>query len=130
MPRRYGQNKFNASRVEYDGEVFDSKRERDHYIELKRLEQGGFLRGLRRQVKFYFNLPEGPLKIRSGRYKEGRRVSYIADFEFVMNGKRVVQDVKGMDTDVSRLKRALVEAVHGVRVQVVKNPGELMTDHY
>lgn len=39
-------NKFHAKKCSYDGMVFDSKRERDRYCELKLLAQAGEISGL------------------------------------------------------------------------------------
>ena len=115
-----GQHKFNAMRVEVDGKTFDSKREARHYQELCLLERAGEIHGLKLQPKFWFTHNGEALKIRSKGYPNGRRVAYVADFEFVRSNKRVVQDVKGMDTDISRLKRALMELHHGIVVEVIK----------
>lgn len=116
-----GQHKYNAVRIEVDGHKFASKREASHYQELKLFERAGDIHGLKLQPKFWFMHQSGEyLKIRSKGYPNGRRVSYIADFEFVRNNKRVVQDVKGFDTDVSRLKRSMMELFHGIQVEVVK----------
>lgn len=120
-----GQNKYNASKVEVDGVVFDSKAEAAHYQALKIFEKEGLISSLKLQPKFQFMKDGEYLKTRTGRYPAGRRVSYIADFSFVYKGKRVVQDTKGMDTDMSRIKRALVELFHGIHVQVVRHAGEL-----
>lgn len=41
---------------------------------------------------------------------------YIADFVYRLGGVEVVEDAKGMRTDVYRLKRKLVEARFGIRI--------------
>lgn len=45
---------------------------------------------------------------------------YIADFQYTRNGETVVEDVKGVSTDVFKLKRKLVEASYGFRLKIVK----------
>ena len=101
-----GQHKYNAVRIEVDGHKFASKREASHYQELKLFERAGDIHGLKLQPKFWFMHQSGEyLKIRSKGYP---------------NGKRFVQDVKGFDTDVSRLKRSMMELFHGIQVEVVK----------
>ena len=46
--------------------------------------------------------------------------TYKADFEYARNGQRVVEDVKGLETDVFKLKKKLVEAEYGIRLTIVK----------
>lgn len=116
----YRRNKFNATRVVVDGLRFDSKREAARWQELKHLEKAGRISRLTRQVPFTFEVDGRPVLIRSKGYPNGRRVSYVADFCYVDDaGALVVEDSKGMDTPVSRLKRGMVEAFHGIRVVVV-----------
>lgn len=49
---------------------------------------------------------------------------YRADFGYVrtVDGVRVVEDTKGVETPVFRLKRRLVEACYGVKIEIVKEP--------
>jgi len=42
----------------------------------------------------------------------------MIDFSFVRNGVTVYEDFKGVDTPVSRLKRALVENIYQIKVTV------------
>ena len=41
--------------------------------------------------------------------KTFRKIEYIADFMYEEDGKVIVEDVKGMKTDVFKLKRKLFE---------------------
>ena len=41
---------------------------------------------------------------------------YIADFQYVRDGKQIVEDVKGVKTPVYRLKKKLIEARYGIRI--------------
>ena len=50
--RRQKMNKYGNRRVFYDGHWFDSKLERDRYIQLRLLERAGEIKGLRLQVPF------------------------------------------------------------------------------
>lgn len=46
-----------------------------------------------------------------------RACYYIADFVYTdKDGKTVVEDTKGMRTDVYRIKRKLMLHVHGIRI--------------
>ena len=45
-------SKYNASKCEYEGIKFDSKKEMKRYIFLKAMEEQGKIRNLQRQVKY------------------------------------------------------------------------------
>jgi hypothetical protein len=112
-------HKYHAQPTEVDGIRFDSKREARRYSELRLLERAGEITHLERQ-------PEYPIivkgeKVRALPDKRGRQGSplkYVADFAYFADGKRVVEDCKGMDTPVSRLKRALVRHIYNVEVRI------------
>jgi hypothetical protein len=112
-------HKYRAQAVTVDGIRFASKKEARRWSELKLLVQAGQIEKLERQPKFNFIIGGQYLRIRSKCYPNGRNVSYSADFSYWAAGRRIVEDVKGFDTTVSRLKRALVEAIYGVEVTIV-----------
>ncbi len=113
-------SRYGIKRVELLGVVYDSAKEGKHHHDLLLLEKAGRIHHLRRQVPYEFVINGNPLKIRSVRYPNGRRVKYIADFVYRDDkGDEHVVDVKGKDTPLSRQKRALMEAVHGIRVEIV-----------
>ena len=62
----------------------------------------------------------GPKK---GQFKPGkvleRATYYVADFVYEENGKKVVEDTKGVKTKDYILKRKLMLWVHGIRVREV-----------
>lgn len=85
------------------------------------MQKSGEIEGLEVQPKFPLRCGKEEIKIRSERYPGGRRVSYYGDFSYKTNkGVKVIEDVKGQDTPVSRLKRAIVEAQYGVEVTIVR----------
>lgn len=96
-------SKYKNIKMEIDGHEFDSKTEAKRYNELKLLECKGLIKKLQLQPRFL--LQEGFKK--NG--KTFRKIEYIADFMYEENGKVVVEDVKGMKTDVFKLKRKLFE---------------------
>ena len=97
-------NKYHARKTEVDGIVFDSKREAARYSELKLLQAAGEIRDLELQ-------PEYELAV------AGRVVGkYIADFRYMDGGRVVVEDAKGVRTDVYRLKKKMVEAIYGIKI--------------
>lgn len=112
-------NKYHARRVSVDGEKFDSQAEYERWRELRLLERAGEISNLERQVKIPLEIGGRPIKVRSKGYPNGRPVKYWADFVYFENGQRVYEDKKGFDTPISRLKRAVVEAMYpGVEVRV------------
>ncbi len=119
MKRR---NKYGAVKTTVDGITFDSKREARRYGELKLLEKVGTISNLKLQPAFKLACGPNPVLIRSNGYPNGRQATYRADFSYNCSDGHVVEDVKGgaaTDTPVSRLKRAMMEAQHGVKVEIV-----------
>ena len=96
-PRR---RKYGNAPVEIEGKRFDSKREAMRYLVLADMERRGEIRKLELQPRF-------PVEI------EGSKVcTYVADFQYLKDGELVVEDVKGMRTQVYKLKKKMIEAVY------------------
>ena len=113
-------NKYRAKPQIVDGIRFASKREAKRYGELKLLERAGVISALELQPKFKLGTDEAPVLIKSDRYPNGRRAVYLADFRYQWPvGNIVVEDVKGIDTPLSRLKRAVVEAQYSVEIVLI-----------
>lgn len=107
-PKR--RNKYHAQKTEIDGITFDSKAEAAYYSKLQLRAKAREVHHVELQVPF-------PLTVNG--YLVG---SYRADFVFyddVETRQRVI-DVKGYDTPLSKLKRKLVKAIHGVDVEIVR----------
>jgi len=98
---RFKKHKYNAKPIEFDGFKFDSKKEAKRYLELKMLERAGVISNLILQPKF---LLQDSFKYKG---KTQRAIFYIADFEYIKDGKRIVEDVKGVKTEVYKLKKKL-----------------------
>lgn len=96
-------HKYNAKKTVVDGIAFDSKKEAMRYKELKELQRVGKIDGLELQPRF--ELQES-FKHKG---KTIRKIEYVADFKYldIALGKWVVEDVKGMKTDVYKLKKKL-----------------------
>lgn len=123
-------HKYGNRKVTVDGISFDSVREARRYKELNLLLLAGEIIGLQMQVPFelvpaqYEETGEvytrGP---RKGQPKQGRciekSVVYIADFVYWQDGKRIVEDTKGMKTKDYIIKRKLMLHVHGIRIREV-----------
>ena len=110
-------NKYGAKKVVVDGEVFDSRKEYYRWCDLRLLERAGAISELKRQVK-YLLIPAQRDEI--GKLIE-REVSYIADFEYIQNGKKVVEDVKGYKRGAAyqlfSIKRKLMLHKFGIKVK-------------
>lgn len=106
---RKGYSKYSAKKTVVDGVTFDSKRESERYIELKTLVKAGVIRDLELQPKF--ELQPG-FECKGKKY---RPIIYKADFAYMEGDTYVVEDVKGMETDVFKLKRKLFIRKFGER---------------
>ncbi len=113
-------NKYHARKCTVDGIQFDSRREAERYRELHILKRAGLIRNLELQPEFlilvstlYGKSPR-PL-VRVGRYR--------ADFRYVDTdtGQLVIEDAKSPATRTTayRLRKRLVEAIHGVTIREV-----------
>lgn len=98
-------SKFHNVRIEVDGIKFDSKKEYKRYTELKLLERGGLIHDLRLQVPFEL-VPAQPGGLRSE-----RPLTYVADFVYFdkEKGRQVIEDTKGVKTDLYIVKRKLMK---------------------
>lgn len=98
-------SKYKAIKTVVDGITFDSRKEGRRYRELRLLEKEGVIKDLCLQP--HFLLQEAYSK--NGRAV--RKIEYIADFSYydLEKDKFVVEDVKGLKTDVYRLKKKIFE---------------------
>ncbi|HWP59473.1 MAG TPA: DUF1064 domain-containing protein [Candidatus Acidoferrales bacterium] len=102
-------HKFGARQIQLDGHTFDSVLEADRYKQLKVLAKAGAIKDL--VLKPFYDIEIGGHKI----------CRYYADFGYIDAGGRVrVEDTKGVRTPVFMLKRKLVEACYGIKIEVVR----------
>lgn len=99
-------SKYRNKKAQIDMYVFDSVRESQRYKELKLLERAGEISNLELQPRF---LLQDSFK-KNGR--TFRKIEYVADFQYIENGKTIVEDVKGIQTDVFKLKHKIFEKVY------------------
>jgi hypothetical protein len=105
-------NKFNAKKTEYNGIIFDSKKEANYCATLDKLKNATSpadkVIDYERQVKF-------PVEVM------GRKIcTYKLDFKVTYGDLSVKYiDVKGMKTPVYNLKKKLVEAIYGITITEV-----------
>ena len=98
-------SKYHSKKITIDGIDFASKKEANRYTELKLLEKQGYIKDVECQHKFL---------LQPGFKKNGetyRPILYIADFVYLdlRTNKNIVEDVKGMETEVFKLKRKMFE---------------------
>lgn len=95
--------KYRNQKIIVDGITFDSKREANRYKELKLYQEKGLIKNLKLQPKFLLQD-----KFKYGGKSE-RAITYIADFSYfdIKKGKNIVEDVKGIETEVFKIKRKL-----------------------
>ena len=91
-------SKYNNKRIRVDGVLFDSKKEADYYGDLKLQLKAGAIKGFCRQPEFILTAGFGNRK----------PVTYKADFiVFNLDGTADVIDVKGVETEVFKIKKKL-----------------------
>jgi|SRR6185295_10992318 len=100
-------SKYNNTKIEVDGIVFDSVKEANRYKELRLLLKVGEIGLLKRQVEYELN-PGGTYSLK-----------YLSDFEYIITetGENVVEDVKGFRTREYLKKRRLMKKVHGIIIK-------------
>lgn len=101
-------HKYGAVRTVVDNITFASKAEAHRYRQLKLLLAGGKITDLEMQKRYKITV-------------NGQLIcTYVSDFDYVENGQKVTEDVKGMRTSVYKIKRKLMMAVHGIDIRESK----------
>lgn len=118
--------KYRSAKTNINGINFDSKKEARRWVELCAMQRQGLIQGLDRQVKFLLipsQREETGETDRNGKPKQGkvieRECAYYADFVYYENGKRIVEDVKGVRTEAYKIKRKLMRWIHGIEIREV-----------
>ena len=127
--RWYEPSKYHNRKVIIDGIEFDSEKEGKRYNELKVLAKAGEISDLRLQVKYelipaQYEMKDewvSPTRVQQKEVCVERAVNYIADFVYrdTMTEETVVEDVKGMRTEVFRLKKKLMRWRYGIEIKEV-----------
>ena len=122
-------NKYHNRKVTTsDGIQHDSQKEARRWCELRLLERAGKITDLRRRVEFelipaqyesYERYSKKGGKLADGMRLVERKCSYVADFVYIENGVKVVEDTKGVKTKDYIIKRKLMLYVHHVRIKEV-----------
>ena len=124
-------NKYKNEKVEFDGIKFDSKRERDRYMVLKDAERRGVISELKCQPKFtlipaqyHEEAKQLKTKVKMVKKCDFLAITYTGDFQYVKDGKIVVEDVKGMVTPEYKLKEKMMAYFHHIIIRRIKKPNE------
>ena len=124
-------NKYKNEKVEFDGIKFDSKRERDRYMVLKDAERRGVISELKCQPKFtlipaqyHEEAKQLKTKVKMVKKCDFLAITYTGDFQYVKDGKVVVEDVKGMGTPEYKLKEKMMAYFHHIIIRRIKKPNE------
>lgn len=95
-------NKYNNEKVVIDGITFDSKLEGERYRQLKVSQDVGLIEGL----------CVHPSILLIPKFKHDgetiRATTYSADFKYTQDGHEIYEDVKGVETNVFKLKKKWV----------------------
>lgn len=105
-------NKYKNKKVLVNGIEFDSQKEATRYWELWLMEQNGYIKDLKTQVKYVL------IPTQKGETRTERPVSYIADFVYYDNEKKkeIVEDTKGYKTKEYIIKRKLMKYIHDIEI--------------
>ena len=106
--------KYNNEKVEYEGIVFDSRKEYLRYRELLLLQKAGLIGFLQLQVPFLL----------IEKTETERECKYVADFVYIdaTTGEKIVEDVK---SDMTRklstyiMKRKLMQSKFNIKIKEV-----------
>jgi hypothetical protein len=97
-------SKYGNTITHINGFRFDSKKESLRYLVLADMARHGEITKLALQPRF-------PVEI------AGKKIcTYVADFQYLRDGELVVEDVKGMKTQVYKLKKKMVEALYDFQI--------------
>lgn len=108
--------KYRNKKVRIDGHTFDSVVEGARYLELRQMQEGGLIRDLTLQPRFRLCSREGE-----------HVTTYVADFSYFEIAPElgnwpcniVVEDVKGVQTDVFRIKWKWLHADYHVDARLI-----------
>lgn len=106
-------SKYRNQKTTVNGIVFDSKKEAQRYEELLLMLKSGEISDLRLQVEF--TLQEAYTTHTGQRV---RAIRYKADFAYIKNNERIVEDVKSKatKTQVYAIKKKMLMDKYGVKI--------------
>lgn len=93
-----------------NGVLWDSLKEHRRWLDLRLLETAGAIQDLRKKVTF--DLLPAAMK----GHKRMRPLRYIADFVYLEDGLKVVEDAKGYRNELYKLKKRLMWQLLGIEI--------------
>ena len=118
---RLPKSKYRNKKTVVDGITFDSKLEAEYYLHLKLMLKFKKILGFEMQKKVL--LQDGYARPSTG--TKVRPIFYVVDFlVYENNGDKTYVDVKGMKTDVFKLKQKLFEYKFKLPLKTVKKSGK------
>lgn len=110
-------SKYHNKKTHIFGITFDSMHEAERYMELRQMVLDGTISDLRMQVP-YLLVPSQKDEA-TGKVAE-RSLKYVADFVYVLpDGRKVVEDAKGVRTEAYRIKKKLMRYFFGIEIKEV-----------
>lgn len=108
----WNRSKFGNKKTEHAGRSFDSKMEASGFDMIMMRERGGELTFKRQQVRIdILNFM-------------GIRIYYIADFECEDSSGLFYIEIKGMETDIWKIKKKLYKVFGKHRLEIWKSKGK------
>lgn len=101
-------SKYRNTPTNFEGHRFDSAAECDYYKHLMKLERAGEVLMILRQVPFHLTANSENI------------AKYVCDFQVFYKDRVEFVDVKGLETDMFKLKKKLVESQYPVEIKIVK----------
>lgn len=108
MPNRpKGWSKYKAKKAECaHGHIHDSKREANRCNQLHIMFAANEIASLVIQPQYWFQIEGKQIK-----HRNGRRVGYQGDFEYLIGNRTICEDAKGFAARDWPLRRAIFEAL-------------------
>lgn len=128
--------KYKNTKVEYGGLKFDSKKEMQRYIVLRKAEEDGLISDLKTQVRYELipAVKETYIKHLKTKDKECERtiqlpITYTCDFQYIKDGEIVIEDVKASPKFAALdkafiIKEKLFRWKYGYGIKRVYKPSE------
>ena len=114
-------SKYGNRKIVLFGRTFDSKLEGNRYLVLREAAENGRITDLELQPPF-----ELQPSFTDAAGKKHRAAHYVADFRYTLpNGQTIVEDAKGIETDMFKLKIKLAIFAHpelAHQFRLVKRP--------
>lgn len=113
--------KYNNKIIHRKDGKFDSKKEYSVWLKLKRQQEMGLIRDLKRQVPFVL-IPTQYEIVDKKRKVIEKECKYVADYVWIDNetNESVIADCKGIQTPEFVIKRKLMLYIFGIKIKIIK----------